>query len=272
MNLGGENYFYRLQDLTVEDISRIKQIAIDPSPAHLRSYHQNLLASFNFISRLKDKLASMQHDDPEITRELERVSVEFEEALNTSIETGLQKPLQAMLSGDTRFIDDDDQAMGFFYALAHQYMRTKRIKEALLASALRPPLDQDFARRVWNVLSHIFAANVAWSLFAERKHSKLLLLDNQSTTPFITGDQPVINLKSEDQDSDVPVEELALYFPLSPTKAMLLLEPNSSYTVASTSLSAEQVHAYNLRIARNAYNQVYSHSKAYLEEIQSELT
>lgn len=270
-NLGGENYFYRLQDLTINDISHIKRIAIDPSPEHLKRLHHDLLASFDFICRLKEKLASIQHDDPEINRELENVSTEFEETLNTGIEAGLQKPLAAMLSGDTAFIEDDDQATHFFYALAHQYMRTKRIKEALLRSGLRPPLDRDFARRIWNVLSHIYAVNVGWSLFAERKNSKLVLLDNQSTTPFITADQPVINLQSSDQDSDVPAEKLDLYFPLSPTRAMLLLEANSDYRLENTSLSAKEVHAYNLRIARNAHDQIYSNSQAYLETIKSEL-
>jgi len=271
MNLGGENYFYRLQDLTISDIASIKTIAIDPSPDHLRRLHHDLVANFNLITRLKTHLQSIGREDPETTLQIEKASVEFGESINTSIEDGLQAPLAAMLTGDLTFIEDEQQVTGFFYALSHQYMRTKRMKQAVMKRELRPPLDQKFVSRVWNVLSHIFAVNIGWSLFADRKQSKVVLLNNQSAVPLITADQPIINLRGSDQEGSSLPEKLDLFFPLSPTKAMLLVEPNSDYSFEGPNLSAHEVYAFNLRIARNAHEQIYSNSRAYLETIKSEL-
>ena len=267
MNLGGENYFYRLQDLTVNDITLIKKIAIDPSPERFKRLHHDLVVRFDLIMRLK----AIEHDDPEVSRQIEMESIEYGESINTGIEEGLQAPLAAMRVGDTSFIKDDHLAAGFFYAIAHQYMRTKRTKEALLKRDLRGPLDQQFVMCVWNVLSHICAVNIGWSLFAERRLSTIVLLDNLSAEPFITADQPIINLRGTDEAGGSPPEKMDLFFPLSPTKAMLLLEANSDYQITNHQLSAKEVHAYNLRLAKNAHEQIYSNGHPYLETIKAEL-
>jgi hypothetical protein len=271
MKVGGENNFYRLRDLTVSDMLAIEKIAIDPSPDHLKKFHYELTNSFDLIMSLKKLLQSPEHDEPAARKEVEKQSVEFGESINTSIERGLQGPLASMLAGDIAFIEDDDQAAGFFYALSHQCMRTRTVKEALMKRDLRPPFDQQFVDRTWNVLSHIFAVNVGWSFFAERKLSKIALLDNPSDTPFITADQPVINLRSSEEDGGTPPEKIDLFFPLSPVKAMILLEPNSDYPASDGSISADQAHAYNLRIAKSAHAQIYSHSEDYLDTIKSAL-
>jgi Protein of unknown function (DUF4238) len=270
MNVGGENYFYRLKDLIGDDISFITKIAIDGSAEHLKRLHHGLVENFTLITRLKTHLQEIQHNDPATTQLIEKLSVEFGESINTGIENGLQAPLAAMLVGDTTFIADDKQATEFFYALAHQYMRTKRMKESVLGRELRPPLDQQFVGRAWNVLSHILAVNLGWSFFEERKRSKIVLLNNPSTTPFITADQPVINLRGSDKSGDDPPEAMDLFFPLSPTKAMLLLEPKSDYALSSPDLSANEVQEFNLRIVRNAHAQIYSNSHSYLETIRAE--
>lgn len=48
--------------------------------------------------------------------------------------------------------------------------------------------------RVADVLVHIYAVNVGYSLYADRERYKIALLENHSEVPFITADQPVINI------------------------------------------------------------------------------
>ena len=59
---------------------------------------------------------------------------------------------------------------------------------------------------------------IADSLYEERGKHRLVLLNNQTGIPFVTGDQPIINLHAT--FGKVPPESLEFYYPISPTRAM----------------------------------------------------
>jgi len=84
------------------------------------------------------------------------------------------------------------------------------------------------------------------------------LLDNRTDTPFITGDQPIINMHAT-YEPGAP-EKLEFFYPISPQKAMLLLESSDH----SQSVTAENVLRYNNLIARISHEQVFSNSREYL--------
>jgi hypothetical protein len=43
-------------------------------------------------------------------------------------------------------------------------------------------------------MSYLFALNIGFSLYMERRRRKLVFIENRTDVPFITGDQPVTNL------------------------------------------------------------------------------
>jgi Protein of unknown function (DUF4238) len=114
------------------------------------------------------------------------------------------------------------------------------------------------------------ANNVGLSLYSDRKRHTVLLLDNATGVPFVTADQPVINIAAGPKDT-APPAKFELYYPLSPTKAMLLIEPLSNLLPDSSSVSETFVHLYNLRMAAHSYRQVFSDSARVLESIRDEL-
>jgi hypothetical protein len=172
-----------------------------------------------------------------------------------------------MKAGDLTFFDDPNKKYGFYYGLSVQYARTNHINGA--RSNMK---QEDFERymRIANVLTHIMATNVGRSLIGEHEHHRVILLDNTTDIPFVTADQPVINLSAIPKNFKPPAK-FELYYPLSPTKAMMLLEPDSAHMPHRLSMSAEQVHHYNLLMAAHSFRQVYSNSKAELEAINFEL-
>ena len=124
--------------------------------------------------------------------------------------------------------------------------------------------------RIANPLVHMVAGNVGLSLFADRNRHKIMLLENSTSTPFVTADQPVINIATSPKDTKPPAK-FELYCPLSPTKAMLLLEPHSDFCPANSSVPETFVSLYNLRMAAYSYRQVFSISPNVLESIRDEL-
>jgi hypothetical protein len=115
-------------------------------------------------------------------------------------------------------------------------------------------------------VSHLAAINVARTLFVERDRFNLVLLDNGSSTPFITGDQPVINLHGDAPEPLAP-DQFGLYYPLSPAKAMLLVLDADRHA-AEQSITAEDVHAYNVQIARESHSQIFANCRESLERIR----
>lgn len=104
----------------------------------------------------------------------------------------------------------------------------------------------------------MFAFNIGMSLFLERKQRKLVLLDNNTDVPFITGDQPIINMRG---DGMRPPTELCFYYPVSPRSALLLTEANEQPAFSSASLTAAQVGELNQEMFRASHSQLFGQSK-----------
>ena len=117
-------------------------------------------------------------------------------------------------------------------------------------------------KRFGNLLTLILTLRFADSLYRDRGQFTIVLLDNRTDTPFITGDQPIINMHATFEPRGP--EKLEFFYPISPQKAMLLLEASSDH---SQSVMVEDVLRFNNLIARNSHEQVFSNSREYLEAL-----
>ena len=96
--------------------------------------------------------------------------------------------------------------MAFFHGIGTQYFRTKNRREAAIAGIKVPFQD---VRRVWPLMTHIFAVNLGGDLFRRRAENQIVILENDTDMPFITGDQPIINLVPRQKDGS-PSERIEL--------------------------------------------------------------
>ena len=129
--------------------------------------------------------------------------------------------LTRIKSGDTGFYFDDKECVDFIYFVCTQYMRTKAIRIRAI-ERLKQNCRMDITH-IWNLMSYLFAVNIGFGLYNERRRRKLVLIENRTEIPFITGDQPVTNLLG---NGVTPPELLVLYYPISPTIALVLGEVN----------------------------------------------
>ena len=279
MKVAAQNYFYRLNEISPEDAEFVDKLLIEKSPEGLKESHHLLLRAFALPHIAKrrleeqketlEKLGKVVDEDAfeESMALIDQQIVELNENYHTSIENMFQPILESMKAGDLTFLGDPDKRFAFYYGLSVQYARTNHIGGA--RSVMK---GSDFERylRIANVLTHIIAINVGRSLIGDHKHHRILLLDNTTDIPFVTADQPVINLSARPRNFEPPAS-FELYYPISPTRALMLLKPDSVHMPSSLSMSAEQVHHYNLLMAAHSFRQVYSNSDAELEAINLEL-
>lgn len=266
--VGAENYFYRLQELSPEDVNFLREGIIKDSPEGLKASHEQLVNAFIVPYLAKRRLEALGLAKSEAMAEIDRMIIDLNDKLHTNIEEDFQPHLAAMISGDLSFLEDSSEAAMFYRGLAAQYARTNHIKKTRL---IMEPERRALYLRIANPLIHILAINVGRSLYADRKRHTIMLLDNTTNVPFITADQPVINIATGPRDT-TPPERFELYYPLSPTKALLLLEPSSDFLPRNASVRETWVHLYNLRMAAHSYRQIFSSSPQVLESVRSELT
>lgn len=255
-----------MKSLTQEDIAFIEMFAIKPAPVHLQKLHRNLITVFARITSLSDAANLSLPKGHEVRKALDISVNNAEEILHAGIEQSAQKYLDALRNGDASFFPDDRALPNFLYYLSAQHFRTKGVKEKLFKKSY--PLDiSAYLEKTWNVLNHIFATNLGWSLYAERTQHQLIILENDTGIPLLTADQPTINIHADSDDQ--PPERLAFYYPLSPCLAMLLLdEPPQDQATLSRQLTVAEVNSYNRTMVERSYQMVFSADRQQLESIQ----
>src|ERR1035437_981402 len=235
--VGGENDFYKLKELTVQDIDCLK-LFIDGLREIGRDGYRRFLEMYTLPTRLRRHLEENCVQNPEAMKELEVVISNLNENYHAAIENGFWPYLEAIKNRDFSFYEDPQKASEFFHALYVQYLRTKAVKER---ACKKENVLFDDMERVWDVLSHILATEAGGSFFVSRNEFRILVLDNHTQVPFITSDQPIINMLTPGGSWDVP-EKMELYYPLSPTQAMLYLEKATTVGGISTCVSIDEEH------------------------------
>lgn len=261
--VANEKLFYRLHALTPEEHELIERALIEPCPEPLKEIQRNFLTLLSLPAQLR-KHTDNENLGSEFTVPLDDMIVNAAEKYHSGIETCLKPFVVSMLAGEVEFYSDKKQAAEFLYAICVQFTRTKRAREAALSKIGTKYKDCD-PERLWSVSSHIVAASVGQSLYVEREQFRLVVVDNPTDTPLITSDQPIINLHAT-ATGKIP-DKLEFFYPLSPRKAMLLVE-NSNQTQVESSLSTFAVNNYNVLMLRNSYEQVFSNSADYLETMK----
>ncbi len=177
-----------------------------------------------------------------------------------AVEYGFQPHLQSLLNGNVSFYDDPDKAAEFVRFISVQYLRTKNMREGM-AETFNASL-KDIGR-LWTIFSHIFAINVGRSFFGQCRNFKIVVAENLTGVPFIAGDQPLFNLRGNPFTKEVP-DEMELYYPLSPTKAMFYVKSTNNNHSPTMSDPAE-VEKYNILTAQYAHEQIFGDSENAVE-------
>ena len=195
-NVACRRDFYRLKELTQHEIDMIKILAIDRSPEILKKLHLEFLNLFTMPVEYKKVFEKVSHLVPDMDNEFDILYNNYEEDYHCEIENSGIKYLDLILSSNIEFYNFEDERFNFLIYLTTQYTRTNMLKNSVMKATKNTNLVD--IERIWNILSHIFATNIAYVL-AGKQDFKLYLMNNNTNTKFITGDQPVINIHALDK-------------------------------------------------------------------------
>ncbi len=261
-----QKYFYRLDEITQSDLNLLFQLYVNGMELVAKEHAIKILNVFSALIHDRDALLSIAPKNNDVSHDLETLYINIEEDYHSRIENDSIRFLESLGEEKTDFFTDSISNAEFNLYLTTQYFRTKNIQEAYLRRAARFPQYGESLSRSWSVLRFIFAHNMAMGLSNKLNSTYLLLLQNKSDVPFITGDQPVINTKASYHSStnDLP-EELVLYYPISPTIAVLIDPQRNKYSAEKHQVTKAEATFYNNLIAGASHQELFAQDKSHLE-------
>jgi hypothetical protein len=265
INVAMEKDFYTVRDLTEPDI-RFVSWFIQRFPPEMRSIHTGWLEMLNAPGALR---AIFGGQDPSVDEHLAELAYNTEEDWHAAIENDAKAALSQLQQGSRQFFLDRDGYQQFMFYLALQTLRTPRFRDALTMMHRGLDIPEPFKgfspERVAGVVRLMFATNVATSFVIEREHCRLTFLEAENAE-FITGDQPATNTYPSSLPF-TPPKQLEFYYPVSPTRAVLITSERDSAKPDVMRLSRENVASYNALIKRVSHSQVYGHSEDVLRTL-----
>ena len=275
--------FYAPTDLTVHDLDFIKKYFLVKFHREAKLLAEVVLSEMMEMMMHKLVLTNSPQKYPKDERQLEKHIHNYIENYHEKVETLGLPHLQSLKSLDMEFWDKDDCRENFIYFLAIQYWRTLHMSEQY-SDNLKPIMAQrvsedkpelvkygemlaDYTTKVWCLLSAFLASSYAFDLMDDCDNINLTLLQNGSAIPFITGDQPVVNLRY-DYSEVRKCKDLEWYYPISPIIAIIFtyaIEPSYSGV-----LKEDDVKKLNDAIASASQKQLYANNQEILESYKSE--
>ena len=242
-------------ELTAEDVGLIKLLFGQGHPSSVKT-HAHLLNSLIMPFQIAEQLKKSPYRE-QIDAKVDDYASNVLEDYHASIEASFIPVLESALKGDLSFYADDQQCIPFLNYLCTQYMRTRGIKERVLA--LSP-----FMERIWNIAIHMSATNIGASLYLERKRRTLIIVNNRTDVPFITGDQPAINLKGT---RPLPPDRLSIFYPIAPQAGLLMADVDEEPLFPAEGLTRNQAMTLNQMLFQGSYKQVFGRSEECLRAI-----
>ena len=99
-NVAAQNYFYRLNELSAEDMEFVRKAFIEQSPEQLRPGHEYLLQVFILPHQAKRRIEQSGNETPEYQKVLNEISTNANEKYHGSIEVAFKPLIDAMIAGD----------------------------------------------------------------------------------------------------------------------------------------------------------------------------
>jgi hypothetical protein len=257
-NIAHRHDFYRLKEMSEYDF-QIVELMISRMAEHVRPLARGWMPHFRVFHEAKRAYELSGQKSRELEHELDVAINDTEENLHAFVEGKATAILDALRDGDGSILEDNDQFLHFVRFVGMQYMRTPRIMRGAVDAL--SPMPGFNAEASWGLLRTIFATNIGGSLYARRRTLRLTFLEAPPELELVTGDQPIVNALSIGSAFDTPPTELEFYYPLSPTRALLMDFAYSTALTESRHMTVDETSTFNQMIVAMADGQIYARTE-----------
>ena len=219
------------------------------------------------ISDLK-QIVEEQDPHQEEIREVDVALHNIEEDYYGQMENIALSYLDSIISENLSFFESDEDHMKFILFVCFQYVRTKKIYDNMKSFYdYTDKKRRNMQNAAW-YLRQYGAINLGAHICSDRRLWKLVLLRNQTSIPFVTCDQPVLNTYLYGMPKLALPSDLEFYYPITPRLAVLLTrDERYSYTDKSN-INEIEVNTYNALSVDASHEQIYANEEAILDNLK----
>lgn len=282
--LSCERGFYKINSLNKSDIEFIQAIS-SKSDINLQEQHKKFLNNFIALSHISNVCQNYKTRSNEANTTHLAILYNSLENLHSGFESGVKPVLEKLHHGASEVLNENQNMVAFCSYLGQQITRTKTFKEKSLSAVNRNILAenesnidireykkiQQLTENNWWFLSFMLGINVGYSLYRTRLNDNHIFIVNKTNTPFITSDNPVVNIHSSLcalGEYEAP-EELDLYFPISPRYAYMI-NNSTEYNSLADFLCESDVEMLNEKMVKKAGATIFGNSNKILESLKKQ--
>ena len=244
-NILARRDFYEAPVLTVQDICVLSTfVAQNIQSENARPMAEVILEGALFHSTLKTLVLPSPHLSEEEKKLLSDALKDNEERRLAKSEGRAKAVVERLLAGDTDVLMDSKWGLNFFEFLGDMAFRGHGVREQFAQSGL---LSDGGAA----ILARIVSANLTCVHFFDRPGHPVTILRNETERRFVTSDNPVVNILAPQEGRIPEDDEYALYFPLSPSRALIVPPWKQKFT--SETATEELVASLNAWITSNEH-------------------
>lgn len=274
--LAKEIDFYKISPLNSKDIDYIRRFS-SHSPEFLQEIHESHLKHFIKLSSISNAIAKSNISSEELESIDNSIKYNSLEDLHSIFEDTAVNVISELSKGNKSVLTTNANMIPFCSYIGHQIARTQRLKEmsfkAVKANMLSTNGSPEYLalfEKNWWFLSFIFGLNIGLSLYESKELRKHVFITNNTATPFITSDNPIINIHQSIAGLDeleAPTEA-DLFIPLSP-KYAYMINQSSDYDHLENLITTEEVKSLNKAIYDKSYKTVFASERQVLSKLMS---
>ncbi|EEZ40958.1 DUF4238 domain-containing protein [Photobacterium damselae] len=258
-----ERDFYRVKPLKPEHVQVIRIWSLK-SPKDLHELHMSYLNDYLKMQYMESLYVQSGKKDETVDKLIEAWKSNGIENYHTAHENEVQEILEALANRDLSILDKDDNMIKFMQFFGHQIARTKNFKDTISNAADNHI--KTLTLECWWFIGYMFGMSIGRSLYLDRKDDTHCLLINDTDIPFITSDQPIVNVHPALTAEVKPPEdhECDFYYPISPNVAYMI-NKSSRFPCGMVQVSVDVVEEMNINIAKRANFHIIGNSKESLK-------
>ncbi|MDL5246381.1 DUF4238 domain-containing protein [Leptospira weilii] len=245
-NIASEREFYAIPTLSEKEYNFIFDAFIKNSKPPLRDMNEKWLKLFFTSSELKPELSKNEEFN------------NLEENLHSEIENDLSPFIGRIKQRDYSFLFDAEKYITFVTSISHQYFRTKKMRDRMVSNLKEAKSFN--AGEIVPVMRSIFATTFAFSIVKMNLH--FTFLQSEGECRFIAGDQPLINTFATGKASNEEIQELELYYPISPNLALLINVKDERTKFTEKKITEEEVRKFNNHIWQQSHESTFAFDKS----------
>lgn len=268
-SIAKEKRFYNIRSLNHEDIALVNAFIDNNTSIKLKPIFNGYLNKFIEISEELSRLKSKGNECEASAKQFDLITCNSLEDIHTVFENHAKPILIELRNGNLNILSNKILRSMFFQYLGLQFYRTKHVRDFIKDFSLAPDHiinmqnEIEIFKRCWWFLSLISGIEMGFNLLLNSEGRNIQIVDNHTSTSFITGEKPICKIPSNDNLLNTSGEKglREFVYPLSP-KRLFIVSDKKIYDMPE-----DRVERTNLIIAAGSDGYIYGDSIKIVEAV-----